>query len=118
MKHHSPSPTARQDALPRLALALLLSHSLLVGAVCAQQMPASEKPAQANDAEQEASAAPRAGEQTKAWLGGQARREQSSKIRPSLSGPVMSRVSERYLNSFSTRAEPTNFHDRSSIAGN
>lgn len=47
------------------------------------------------------------GEASKAWLGGQARRQQASKTRQTLSGPVMQAVHERYVKSFTVDIPPT-----------
>ena len=42
------------------------------------------------------------GRQTRAWLEMQAGRQQASKTRQTVSGPVMSKIHERYVNSFKT----------------
>jgi hypothetical protein len=42
------------------------------------------------------------GERTKGWLGSQASGAQASRHKQTLSGPVMSKVHERYVKSFTT----------------
>jgi hypothetical protein len=64
-------------------------------------------------ASDEAASGPVSGEATKTWLGAQARREQASKQRQFLSGPVMSNVHKRYVDSFVKTTEPTNFRNNS-----
>ncbi len=61
----------------------------------------------------EAASSPVSGAATQTWLGAQARREQASKQRQALSGPVMSRVHKRYVDSFGVTTESTKFHNDS-----
>jgi hypothetical protein len=64
------------------------------------------------DAEADASAPPQEarlgkGDGTRAWLGAQASRKQASSTRQTLSGPVMSKVHERYVKSFGQEIDRT-----------
>jgi hypothetical protein len=118
MKQKPPHLLNRAAVSRQVSQVLLLSCVFAVSAAHAQRTPEPVKPSQDAETEESVAHAPPAGEQSKAWLGAQARREQASKNRPSISGPVMSRVNQRYLNSFTTRAEPTSFHDRQPISGN
>ncbi len=58
------------------------------------------------------------GDGSRTWLGAQARREQASRNRPTLSGPVLSRVNKRYVESFPNVGEPAvSFRDRQPLVG-
>jgi hypothetical protein len=96
--------------LARTALATSLQLLWAGQAAWAQAQPASpateaEAEAEANDNPQEARVGK--GDATRAWLGAQASRKQASGTRQTLSGPVMSKVHERYAKSFAIEIERT-----------
>lgn len=57
------------------------------------------------------------GEGTRNWLGAQSQKQQASRTRPTLSGPVLTRVHKQYQDSFALTREPTPFHDSRSLSG-
>lgn len=107
---------ARQNTWPRADRALAMATMLMGMAACWAAHPQESTPAAATiappaapeparPAATSASASASApiiasGRQSRAWLDQQAGRQQASRTRQTLSGPVMSKVHERYVNSF------------------
>jgi Protein of unknown function (DUF3613) len=61
---------------------------------------------------------PSPGMATRKWTKAQAQHEQATRNRPTLSGPVMTSIHERYVESFRNKIEPTSLHDRRSVKDN
>ncbi len=113
-----------QRPLAWLSLSVLLS--LLVATEARAQASAATAPAPASAPAPTAGsddpfAAPPpepVGSQSRQWLRAQSTREQASATRPTLSGPAMTAVHERYMRSFTAPIEPTSLHNRAAINSN
>lgn len=83
----------------RAALALILGAACLAAPVRAEQRPQAD-----TEAEEGAMVEPRiaTGDSARDWLQRQSSRKQASRTRQTLSGPAMSNVNKRYVDSFAT----------------
>lgn len=107
-----------QRPLTCLPLAILLSLSMAPGVQAQNDAATPAAAEQAGATAAETSPPPPAGSQSRQWLRAQASREQASPNRPTLSGPTMKAVHERYVRSFTTPIEPTSLHNRDAISSN
>jgi Protein of unknown function (DUF3613) len=70
---------------------------------------------QAADAAAVEPSPPPTGTATRKWTRAQAQQEQATRNRQTLSGPVMTSIHQRYVESFRNKIEPTSLHNRRSV---
>jgi hypothetical protein len=105
-------PIARVQSLlaPRAWLAALSIPMLLTlstSSAWAQSQPAAPSASEDNGVETIKAERVGKGDATRGWLNAQASRRQASSTRQTLSGPVMSTVHDRYVQSFAHPVVPT-----------